>query len=170
MSEVRIEATGGPIACSRCGRPAPAAEAQRADWGSLFLNGRLVQLACPACLTPDERAEIEARRGGSLWEVASARRAASDRVAELAERSRAAARPAPSAAWVGRLAGAPVGVVADEGDGARLLTLWIGRDADGDELAALLEVAIADWMALEEIYVPYRIQQQATDLVRRLAG
>jgi hypothetical protein len=170
MSDVRIEATGGPIACARCGRPAPEDEAERADWGSLFLNGRLVQLACPDCLTPAERAEIEGRRGGSLWEVASARRAAPERVGELAGLARRHDRPAPSAAWVARLAEPPIGVVADEGDGARLLTLWVGRDADGDELAALLEVGIADWMGLEEIYVPYRVQAQAADLVRRLAG
>jgi hypothetical protein len=169
---VSLEATGGPIACSRCGRPAPADEAARADWGSLFLNGRLVQLACPDCLSPEERDEIEARRGGSLWEVASARRTSPERLERLAARAREVERPAPTPAWVGRLAEAPapVGVVAAEGEGGTVLALWVGHDGDGDEAAALLEVAIGDWMDLEEVYVPYHVQEQAADLVRRLAG
>ena len=39
-----------------------------------------------------------------------------------------------------------------------------------DPAAALLEVAIGEWMDLEEVYVPYHVQEQAADLVRRLAG
>ena len=71
-----IEATGGPLECSRCGLGLGEHEGE--GWGSLFLNGRLVLVSCPDCLAPEERAQVGERKGASLYEVASGRQVSAD--------------------------------------------------------------------------------------------
>ena len=81
-----IEATGGPVACSRCGRA--LSDTDGPGWGSLFMNGRLVLVTCPGCLTDAERAQLGEREGASLFEVASGRRAGVEELAGLVEVAR----------------------------------------------------------------------------------
>src|SRR5918995_5241201 len=69
----RLEATGGPAACARCGRRAPGQDDPR--WAGRLERGRLVALVCPDCLEPAERAEMGARGRAELYEVVSGRRA-----------------------------------------------------------------------------------------------
>ena len=161
-----LEATGAPLECARCGRPAPADDADRADWGGLMLNGRLVQLACPDCLTPAERGQVDDRRGASLWEVAAARRVDRATLANLAAAARARGSAAPSAGWVAQLVGGVehIGLMTGEVDGGELICVWAGPTEDGRHVGTLFTLPIADWMALEEVYVPYSLQAWAKQL------
>ncbi len=152
----RLEATGGPAACARCGRRAPEQDDPR--WAGRLERGRLVALVCPDCLEPAERAEIGARGRAELYEVVSGRRATP---AELS----GACPPA----WLGALdAGeAPVGIAVegeDEGGGT-IDVVWVGRRG-GAPTACLASVPLAAWAAFEEVYVP----PAARDLARRLVA
>jgi hypothetical protein len=167
-----IEATGEPAACARCGRPAPQGPGEGAAWGSLFVNGRLVQVVCPACLTADERAQVQERDGAELAEVASARRAGADALRRLAETARASDRIAPDDAWLGALdaGGEDVGVLTGAADGPWALAVWSAQPAGGEAAPALLELHMAEWMALEELYVPYGVQVAAARWAQTALG
>ena len=156
-----IEATGEAAACARCGRAAPGTAEQGAEWGSLFVNGRLVQLTCPRCQTTAEREEIARRRGAELTEVASARRAGRDELERIVAEARAAGRIAPGDDWLAQAGGGEdLGVLTGAADGGWALAVWSNPPA-------LLELRIADWMALEEHFVPYGIQAAAAEWARR---
>lgn len=159
---VRLEATGAPIACGRCGQPASPREEDRADWASLFHNGRLVMLACPACQTPEERAEISQCRGSTLTEVAGGRRADTATLRRLARRSATTPLPGP---WLDALRprARHVGVLTGRTEGESVQVMWVGRRRDGEARAALLMVPVSDWMALEEVFVPYELQRWAAE-------
>jgi hypothetical protein len=161
-----IEATGAPAACARCGRTAPAGS--HPDWGGLMLNGRLVQLACPDCLTDVEREEIGARAGASMWEVVPGRRAAVGELVRLARAARERGGRAPEDAWLAGLEGTEpaVGVVVGEPDGAELRSLWVATGRDGRPRAAELDARQADWLSLEEVLLP----PQVRELALRVAG
>ena len=159
-----IEATGGPVACSRCGRAAPGDENQ--GWGSLFVNGRLVLVTCPDCLTDTERAQLRDRDGASLYEVASGRRARAEDLAGLVEGARRAGRRAPPEGWAEDLEEGAVGVVAAEPEDGWLLVLFAGSGRAGTHRIGLVEVAPARWLALDQVVVPLWVQERA----RALAG
>jgi len=133
-----------------------------------MLNGRVVQLACPDCLTADERAEVDARRGASLWEVVPGRRAGRAELARLSAAAWHRGAAAPAAAWLERLdpGAALTGVVIAERPGEDLRTVWVGADESGRPLAAELALAPQDWLALEEVLLPPR----ARELARRVAA
>ena len=163
-----IEATGGSLSCHRCGRPLPSESAEQAHWGSFFMQGRLVLLACPDCLSDAERDQIADREGDSLWEVASARAASAAELRQIAAHARERSHRAPPADWLGALSaeGRHVGVLAGEPSGDVVLALWSGETADGRRLPVLLELEIGRWMELEERYVPYWVQAEATRVAR----
>lgn len=148
-----LEATGGPAACLRCGRPAPAQDDPA--WGGRMHNGRLIALACPDCLTPEERTEIAGRGEATLWEVVPGRRAAPAELAGLAD-----------AEWLALLPPdvRVVGAVAHEGDPVRVA--WVARTVHGAPTACLADVPLARWAALEEVFVPAR----ARELARRFSA
>ena len=159
-----IEATGEPAVCARCGRDAPDTRAEGADWGSLFVNGRLVQLTCPRCQTTAEREEIARRQGAALTEVAGARRAGREELERIVADARAAGRIAPDDDWLAQAtAGEDLGVLTGAADGEWALAVWSNPPA-------LLELRISDWMALEELFVPYGIQAAAAEWARRALG
>ena len=145
-----LEATGGPAACVRCGRPAPAHDDPA--WGARFHNGRLIALACPACLTAGERSEIGGRGEAHLWEVVPARRATAGDL-----------RGHVDPAWLARLdADVPVvGLVVGEPDAGGLEVLWIGSAPGGIPLAVRALIGVATWAALEEVFVPGRARALA---------
>ena len=122
----------------------------------------------PDCLTADERAQVGERHGASLWEVASARRVDRAALTRLATTNRARGAPAPADDWLGALApGAEhVGLMAaePEPDSGELLCMWAGRTKDGRHVGTLFPVPIADWMGLEEVYVPYALQAWARQM------
>ena len=153
-----LEATGGPAACMRCGRPAPAVDDPA--WGARFHNGRLIALACPACLTAAERTQIAERAGAGLWEVVAARRA---RAREL--------RGSADAAWLARLdpAAEVIGLVVAEPDADALDVLWVGSLPGGRPVATRSRIGLAAWAALEEVYVPERARRLARALLATTA-
>ncbi len=160
-----IEATGGPLECSRCGRGLGEHEGE--GWGSLFLNGRLVLVTCPDCLTPEERAQVGERDGASLYEVASGRQVSADGLAALVGRAREAGRRAPAADWADDLPEGAVGVVADEDDTGWLLVLLSGPGAAGEgRRIAYLEIEAERWLGFEEVLVPAWVQERARALAR----
>jgi hypothetical protein len=150
----RIEATGGPAACARCGRAAPEGDDPR--WAGRLERGRLVAVVCPDCLAPEERAEVLARGRAPLYEVVAGRRAAP-----------AALHAVCDPGWLARLDGDPIGVVVEEGDavGADVRVAWVAT-ADGRPTAWLSRMPLAAWAALEEVFVP----PAARALARRLAA
>jgi hypothetical protein len=159
-----IEATGGPVACSKCGRGVPAGDAE--GWGSLFLNGRLVLVTCPDCLTDFERAQVGERDGASLYEVAAGRRTGGAELGALVADARAAGRRAPRAGWAEDLEETAVGVVAAEPADGWLLVLFAGSRRGGEHRIGLVEVAPERWLGLEQVMVPLWVQERA----RALAG
>ena len=160
---VELEATGGSIWCSRCGRAAPRAEADRADWGSYFMNGRLVMLACPQCLSVTERDEISARRGSALSEVAAGRRADPSALRRIAEEAARRGWRSPPEAWLAALdpVGLHVGVLTGQAGEDWVLSLWAGQGHDGARRGAFVQLAVARWMELSEVFVPYSVQRWA---------
>jgi hypothetical protein len=160
-----IEATGAPVACSRCGRPVPDGDAAAA-WGSLLMNGRLVLVTCPDCLTPEERAQVGERSGASLYEVAGARRIDAVELALLVERAREAGRRAPARDWSADLPEGAVGVVAAEEEPGWLLVLLSGPGGAEGRRIAFLEVETQRWLAFEEVFVPAWVQERARELAR----
>lgn len=157
-----IEATGGPLACSRCGSPLPDEGPATSGWGSQFMNGRLVLLSCPQCLTAEERAEVGEHDGAELTEVAGARGATVDQLAGLG-----APRP-----WLVGLApdGRHVGVLTGEERDGHAECVFAGEGEDGKRRAVVLEVDPAAWMQLEEMFVPYWVQSWARRFAAGLAG
>jgi hypothetical protein len=160
-----IEATGGPLECSRCGRPVPGG-AEKDAWGSLFMNGRLVLVTCPDCLTPEERAQVGERSGASLYEVAGARRIHAAELAPLVERAREADRRGPAPDWSADLPEGAVGVVAGEDESGWLLVLLSGPGRAEGRRIAFLEVEAERWLAFEEVFVPAWVQERARELAR----
>ena len=159
-----IEATGGSLSCHRCGRALPSNPSDQARWGSFFMQARLVLLACPDCLTEKERVQIAGREGDSLWEVASARAATAGDLRDIAAQARSEGHRSPPDDWLDALApqGHHVGVLAGEPRGDKIVALWSGERADGRRVPVLLELPIGRWMELEERYVPYWVQAEAT--------
>ena len=164
----RLEATGDETACVRCGRPLPGDEAEKRRWGGLFLNGRLVQLVCPDCLTDEERREQRARNPDDLVEVTSARAADLPTLRELAQAAADAGRRAPAEAWLARLApgGRHIGVLTGDAQDDWVLVMWAGETPEGERVATLGQVAIERWMALDEWFVPYAVQAWAARAAR----
>ncbi len=159
-----IEATGGPLECSRCGRGLGDHEGE--GWGSLFLNGRLVLVTCPDCLTPEEQAQVGERDGASLYEVAGGRQVDAQALGALVRRARAAGRRAPAADWADDLPEGAVGVVADEDDTGWLLVLLSGPAAGAGRRIAFLEIEAERWLDFDEVLVPAWVQEQARELAR----
>ena len=157
-----IEATGGPLACSRCGRE--LGDESGGDWGSLFINGRLVLITCPDCLTSEERAQLGERQGASLYEVAGGRRVDGAELSRLVERARSAGRRAPAPDWAASLPDGAAGVVATEDDGGWLLVLLSGPGGEEGRRIAFLEIEAERWLGLEEVFVPAWVQERAREL------
>lgn len=133
-------------------------------WGSLMMNGRLVSVTCPDCLTDAERAQVEARDGAYLYEVAPGRRAEPDVVAVLAGTARQQGRQAPARDWTGDLAGPAVGVVVSEPEEGWLRALFAAPGRAGRHRMALLEIETAHWLELEEVLVPSWVRERARQL------
>jgi hypothetical protein len=126
------------------------------------MNGRLVLLSCPDCLTGEEHDEVVERDGAELTEVAGARGASVDDLAGLG-----APRP-----WLVSLApdGRHVGVLTGEERDGRAECVFAGEGEDGKRRAVVLEVDPAAWMKLEEMFVPYWVQSWARRFAAGLAG
>ena len=135
------------------------------------MQARLVLLACPDCLTEEERGQIAGREGDSLWEVASARAATRGDLREIASHARSRGHRSAPDEWLAALApqGRHVGVLAGEPRGDIVLALWSGESSEGRRLPVLLELPIGRWMELEELYVPYWVQTEATRVAAEAA-
>ncbi len=128
------------------------------------MNGRLVSVTCPDCLTDAERAQVDAHDGAYLYEVAPGRRAEPEMVAGLADSARDQGRRAPSRDWARDLAAPAVGVVVNEPERGWLLALFAAPGRAGRHRMALLEVETAHWFELEEVLVPSWVLERAREL------
>ena len=98
-----------------------------------------------------------------------ARRATRSALAWLASIAHARGRQAPSREWLASLANGErhVGVITGGTRGGWVVAAWAGVTAEGDRAGALLEVRLAEWMALEAHAVPAPVQAWARELAAR---
>jgi hypothetical protein len=84
--------------CARCKR-APRDMADFTQWNGTYINSRLMNHLCPACQTPEEKAEVErnlARTGGNYLEMCEGYLFSADAFVRACQPAIAAGVPAPS--------------------------------------------------------------------------